>query len=227
MLIDDTKDIYNGTTPITKIYNGSSVVYEKAPQYTEIQYLKSSGTQYINTLFSATINTKIDINYAYAGTTTNGKTRIFGSRKDWNLNGFYAGTYMDQSRGAYWYLVGDIVNDRWHSASKNADVYNHHLILSKNGAVLDNITIWQPDDVVSSFTPFGTIALFGAYEGNGTSTPTINTGIVIIYNCKIYDNDVLIRDYIPVLDTNNVPCLYDKVSKTFFYNQGTGTFLYG
>ena len=34
-------------------------------------------------------------------------------------------------------------------------------------------------------------------------------------------------DLIPVLDKNNIPCMFDKVTKQFFYNQGTGQFLYG
>ena len=40
-----------------------------------------------------------------------------------------------------------------------------------------------------------------------------------IYNCKIYDNDVLIRDMIPVLDKNGTACMYDKVNKKFYYNE--------
>lgn len=49
-----------------------------------------------------------------------------------------------------------------------------------------------------------------------------------LYYIKFYNyNDELIRDFIPVLDENNIPCLYDKISKSYFYNQGTGQFLYG
>lgn len=48
-----------------------------------------------------------------------------------------------------------------------------------------------------------------------------------IYNCKIWDSDSLIRDYIPVLDKSSAPCLYDKVEEKFYYNQGEGEFLYG
>lgn len=49
-----------------------------------------------------------------------------------------------------------------------------------------------------------------------------------IYYVKIWDsNNNLVFNGIPVLDLNDEPCLYDKVSKQFFYNQGTGTFSYG
>ena len=48
-----------------------------------------------------------------------------------------------------------------------------------------------------------------------------------IYYCKIYDNDTLARDYIPVIDSSERPCLFDKVEKKCYYNQGTGEFLWG
>ena len=48
-----------------------------------------------------------------------------------------------------------------------------------------------------------------------------------VYGFKIYEGTTLIQDYVPVLDSNDRPCLFDKVSKTCFYNQGTGEFLYG
>jgi hypothetical protein len=47
------------------------------------------------------------------------------------------------------------------------------------------------------------------------------------YGMKLYRNDVLVRDFIPVLDLNDEPCMYDRVTGRCFYNQGTGAFLYG
>ena len=43
----------------------------------------------------------------------------------------------------------------------------------------------------------------------------------------MYDGDTLIRDFIPILDENDVAYLYDKVEKKCYYNAGTGTFSYG
>lgn len=48
-----------------------------------------------------------------------------------------------------------------------------------------------------------------------------------IYSCKIYQGEQLIRNFVPALNKNNVPCLYDKVEHKFYYNQGSGQFLYG
>ena len=46
------------------------------------------------------------------------------------------------------------------------------------------------------------------------------------YGMKIYEGDTLVRNYRPVLDENNVPCLYDTVTHAYFYNSGSGTFSY-
>jgi hypothetical protein len=48
-----------------------------------------------------------------------------------------------------------------------------------------------------------------------------------LYYIKIWDNGTLVRDFIPVLDENNVACLYDKVSGTYYYNAGTDDFVAG
>ena len=48
-----------------------------------------------------------------------------------------------------------------------------------------------------------------------------------IYEVEVTQKDSIIRDFIPVLDEDNKPCLYDKVEKKYYYNQGTGEFLYG
>ena len=48
-----------------------------------------------------------------------------------------------------------------------------------------------------------------------------------IYYLKIYDNDILVLDLIPVVDKNGVACMFDRVSGTYFYNAGTGSFIAG
>lgn len=48
-----------------------------------------------------------------------------------------------------------------------------------------------------------------------------------LYSCVIYDGGRKIRDFKPCLDADGVPCLYDFISKTAFYNQGNGSFTWG
>lgn len=49
-----------------------------------------------------------------------------------------------------------------------------------------------------------------------------------ISSCKIYDNGVLIHDYVPVVRAiDNVACMYDTVTETYLENQGDGKMFAG
>lgn len=45
-----------------------------------------------------------------------------------------------------------------------------------------------------------------------------------IYSCKIYKKDVLVRDFVPALNSKGEAGLYDNVEKVFYENQGEGAF---
>lgn len=52
-------------------------------------------------------------------------------------------------------------------------------------------------------------------------------GIFKLYKFKVWnENNDMVLNLIPVLDNNNIPCLYDTLSKKYFYNSGTGQFEY-
>ena len=48
-----------------------------------------------------------------------------------------------------------------------------------------------------------------------------------IYGVKIYRNNILEADIIPVIDLDDTICMYDKVSNRFLYNAGKGNFIAG
>ena len=67
------------------------------------------------------------------------------------------------------------------------------------------------------------------------SAETNSISVLPIENCaikgKVFDfklskNNILKMHLRPCLDTQGVPCMYDEVSKRYFYNQGTGIFGY-
>lgn len=47
------------------------------------------------------------------------------------------------------------------------------------------------------------------------------------YNTQIYEGENLVKDFIPVLDYNGKPCMYEKIGKTFHYNTGKDELTYG
>ena len=67
------------------------------------------------------------------------------------------------------------------------------------------------------------IYLFNISQGG---TAENRFGKFKLYYCKIWQGDTLVRDFVPVLDTEGKACLYDNVSKEYFYNSGSGEFSY-
>ena len=47
-----------------------------------------------------------------------------------------------------------------------------------------------------------------------------------IYRLKLSEGDQIVRDFIPCLDANGVPCMRDVINGVDYYNQGTGEFSY-
>lgn len=62
------------------------------------------------------------------------------------------------------------------------------------------------------------------FHGNLTATSV--KGTITIYYCKIYDNGVLVRDFVPCR-VGTTGYLYDRVSGDLFGNAGTGSFTLG
>ncbi len=102
------------------------------------------------------------------------------------------------------------------------DGNRHTVALSNEILTIDNISQEQPER--GTFTEFYNIYLF-TWNNSGVADGRCFKGKV--YEFKIYDSDVLIQHLVPTLDSNNTPCMYDKVSSNFYYNIGTGDFLYG
>lgn len=171
--------------------------------YKRVEYLESTGTQYIDTGIKPTISQKYEIKYSVSDITTN--QVIFGTRTSGIFQTSTNQIYLNINDNKKRFFAGNIVTEN--------DI---------------QINIIQTD-------------IFTANSGNYDSTGTKNFFIFAlnnidtpaalvtarIYSFKIYDNDVLVRDYIPVLNENNVAGLYDLVNKQFYGNSGTGSFQYG
>ncbi len=61
------------------------------------------------------------------------------------------------------------------------------------------------------------------YTANTIFDPVVP---IKIYRFKISENEKIIRDFVPCLDVNDTPCMYDLVNDEVYYNQGDGHFNY-
>lgn len=208
----------------TTCESGGDIILPKTPykygytfqgwlSYLPVEYLESTGTQWIDTGIVPTKNIKIDIDLQL--TSIISAKYVFGS---WAPDKQY-----------YLYISDNKWQWGWSSEYKNTtttDQNRHNFILASNGTI-SSITL--DGNVIGTTTttsqyPGPNFSIFG---GRGQSN-IVNTDLTQkIYSCKIFENNVLVRDFIPVLDPDGTPCMYDKVTKTFFYNQGTGDFIAG
>lgn len=182
-----------------------------------IEYIESTGTQWIDTGIIPNQDTRLEM---IAETTTdvadteNGKGFIpYGAGSSYNSNAFECYTqsskYEFNYDGQYDFIGTAKVGEKI-SISHNKNTIN----------ITAGTTKYSKNFEYNAFTAPYTMLLFAINRGN------ILAGKARIYSCQIFSNEILARDFIPALDKSNVPCLYDKVSKQYFYNSGTGTFNY-
>ena len=180
--------------------------------YTRIEYLESTGTQYINTGFVANVNTYVVFKGAIKSVTTN----FAGCGAD---NGGLHFVYDTSMKGIRTGGTGSMIPITYTLGD---------VVIIKNYYNTENKRVVQIEDKIcvgsEGLFPNITIGMFALHD---SSDRFVSAGGQKIYSFKIYDNNVLVRDFIPVLDKNGVPCMYDKVTQQFFYNAGTGDFIAG
>ena len=103
---------------------------------------------------------------------------------------------------------------------------NWHKIITSNGyQQIDNVIT----NVVSNNFPSqsNTLQLY-LFKGNVNFTGATFLGKQAFKYCKIYDNNTLVRNFVPCYrKADNVAGLYDLVNGVFYTNAGTGTFIVG
>lgn len=68
----------------------------------------------------------------------------------------------------------------------------------------------------------------GALNNSGTLSTAYSVGNIVIYDCKIYEDNNLIRYFIPCYrKSDNHVGMYDVINDEFYMNQGTDVFVKG
>lgn len=195
--------------------------------YEEIEYIQS-GAQiktgsigmgpYIKTEMVPTNTTKIEVTFACVGKTGG---RVFGSSGN-NQNGHFVLLANETD------IVVFFTAFTRRELTRNASLGEVHTVIldaTNNTAQLDNETpISLPYD---DSTPLGAGPQIGLFCEYIDDNRPFYTGDIRIYSCKIWQNGLLVRDFVPVietLNTNNV-AMYDKSSNQLFTNEGFGHFL--
>lgn len=180
--------------------------------YVRMTCIESSGTQYIDTGFKPNQNTRvicdIQLMSGYEAFVS-----IFGTR-DQNSStaaNMYCLSLVDTNkfRTDYFGTTADLTVT---SSISRMKIDKNKNITTINSETATNIM--QSGQCAYSLFLFSLNSI-----GNSQSLSKMR-----MYHCQIFDNNLLVRNFIPCKNPSNVVGLFDTVTKTFYTNSGTGTF---
>lgn len=188
---------------------------------TEVEYLESSGMQYILTGVHPAANLRIAGKVEYlqqSGLTDNKWTTFFGYFSS-TSDGFCL--WVDDSTRKFNFNDPSILNG---PVCTPGTVVEFETI--GNQLIANGQTYIPSPSVAYNCSKSPDLPLFAFYAPNNGGYTTCNSH-ARIYSFRIYAGDELVRDFLPVIDQNGVACLYDTVEGKFHYNAGAGVFAAG
>ena len=201
--------------------------------YQRVEYIESTGTQYIDTDYVPKTNTKVELDLSF-----NGDYKDFQS---YTGTPNFLGVNESDGRTAFT-LQYDVANNNnllaWFNKNYQIDgqsierVYiTNELRTNRNTLTIENgnISYGNSNQAISSkgSNNVHTMYLFGANDLYNNLNPNFVSYNMRVYEMKIYENNVLIKNYVPCInETTNKAGLYETVDRTFYGNNGTGDFNY-
>ena len=177
-----------------------------------MEYIQSSGTQYIDTGRKLTQESDITIDFKIVGEIIR-NAGIFGSRTSALKNNL--ALFQSVSPNVF---AGDFSEYQKHRFATASSLERMKIQMNKNGAWANDILKKSWSDIADFETPTN-----GLIFDVGTNNWTNNKAVMRLYSYT--DGDA--QRLVPCLDANGVPCLYDLIGKTALYNQGAGSFTWG
>ena len=181
-----------------------------------VDYLVGDGASYIDTRIVPKSNYTIDTEFCVTDL-VDGTEYLFGNEE---MPG------ASYSRGGIGLAIQDNKVSYVKNGSAGSPFYDTN-ILYNNGEHINKYVQFK-HKFESIYDKAYTLVVLGDRSSSAVNgvTSICNNKIRISY-FKIYnESEKLLIDLRPCLDTQGVPCMYDEVSKRYFYNQGTGTFGY-
>ena len=175
---------------------------------TLLDYIQSDGTQYIDTGIIADSNTIIELTISDLVLPTSTDYAMMGSA--W---GNYSILYNSTS-SIKWYASGG--GNTTVSVSGKTNIKITSSSIKVNGT--------STSIACSSTYPSNNIWVFNTGD-NGAGTSYL--GRFKLYSFKIYDGEILTRDFVPCITSKGEIGLFDKVNHKFYGNKGTSTFTAG
>ena len=203
---------YGGTEFVPETYLDAVTARGKCEQrnvptgYTELEYIQSTGTQYIDTGVSGNATIKIT---AQASTIKGSSQALLSS-----TSGAQGGTWFGEFTTNQKWGIGTGAGLTTIAPTTKITA---EIAFDGNGC---SGTVNGESVTRSATSPQGSWYMM---NDGGNSYPFSGK----VWNCQIAQNGTLVRNFIPCKNAAGVVGMFDTVSQTFFANAGTGTFIAG
>lgn len=184
--------------------------------YTQLEYIESTGTQYIDTRVSGGTNASFEMTARLVSTNSKNNNQFFGTVSNFcSVNGTSSYFRVEKKNS-----TGAVVNFTTTPATK------WNLKVESDGSVYLGGAL---KGTISSIAGIG----WGGDTYSNNIFITDDDGInyatsAELYLLKMYTDGVLVRDFVPAKRlSDNAIGLYDIATNSFFSNSGTGTFTAG
>lgn len=172
--------------------------------YVRLEYIESHGSEYIDTNFIPSANTRVEV--AYENPSATSGVCVVGSDTTWKSNGFALYSHLFEfSSSSYGYPL---------TASKQT------IILDHGQCVVDNVYKSSMSGSVNSGYP---LYMFANNRGGGVRE--FLTGR--IFSCDIWNNGVKIRAFVPCKNNVGAIGMWDDLEQKMYTNVGSGAFVAG
>ena len=204
--------------------SGNGFSYGREIHY--VDYLETTGTQYIDCGLTGNQDTSTSI--TFQNTQVEKQGIVIGSRSSASSNNIST-ISPAASGGSNYNVVNDFGNYNTtrqivalQAMTDKVTAYN-----SKSLRTVYNHETGVTNTVTTTYTGTFTTPtnIYIAFKSSGYASSQYNF-IGEIYDCKIWDNGTLVRDYIPAIDETGKAYMFDRVSHTIYDNAGTGAFSY-
>lgn len=217
--------MYLGSTAIGKAFLGDDLVYDSTggdtpvlPYDAEIEFLQSSGMQYINTGIKPTTNFKCEIKAQYVQN-NNGFDTLVGCFDGTNY-GVAVGLQSTSGGNKLYIQFGG--GSSYVTSSVNTTTALHTFITQLSNNTL-SINV---DGTTNTGTYSGSLPNMNLFLFARNKATVGNFANAKIYYCKIWNGGNLVFDAIPVR-VGTTGYMYDRISGTLLGNGGSGSFTLG
>lgn len=201
------------------VWNGTSWVAQQPSRlpagYQEVEYIESTGTQYIDTGIKPSTQIKTVSRSALTDLTAFSLEGINSTSGLW--------TWGSTSRLEYFESrVGNNASTSWRASSVPVDMQIHTFEIASGSQKIDGTE--YATDVVTSTNPYP-VMLFARVTDNGYVNEFARCRA---YDFKAYSGSQIIMHLIPCyeIDTGEIG-MFDVTNFKFYTNAGTGTFIKG